>query len=97
MEEIQREVQRAQANAAQAAEKVNINSADLRRWGIDPQQLQANIRTALQSVQTIDLSALQTIDRDKITADVSGAQQSMEKAKAELARIQARLDAEDRQ
>ena len=97
MEEIQREVQRAQANAAQAAENVNINSADLRRWGIDPQQLQANIRTALQSVQTIDLSALQTIDRDKITADVSGAQQSMEKAKAELARIQARLDAEDRQ
>ena len=97
MEEIQREVQRAQANAAQAAEKVNINSADLRRWGIDPQQLQANIRTALQSVQTIDLSALKTIDRDKITADVSDAQQSMEKAKAELARIQARLDAEDRQ
>ena len=97
MEEIQREVQRAQANAAQAAEHVNINSADLRRWGIDPQQLQANIRTALQSVQTIDLSALQTIDRDKITADVSGAQQSMEKAKAELAKIQARLDAEDRQ
>jgi multidrug resistance efflux pump len=47
-------------------------------------------------VQTIDMSALATIDRDKIAADVSGAQQSMEKAKAELARIQARLDAQDR-
>jgi hypothetical protein len=96
MEEIQREVQRAQANAAQAAQNINVNSADLRRWGINPEQLQANIRTALQSVQTIDMSSLATIDRDKIAADVSGAQQSMEKAKAELARIQARLDAEDR-
>jgi beta-lactamase regulating signal transducer with metallopeptidase domain len=96
MAEIQREVQQAQANAAQAAQNINISGADLRRWGVNPEQLQANIRTALQSVQTIDLSALQTIDRDKITADVSGAQQSMEKAKAELARIQARLDAEDR-
>jgi len=97
MAEIQHEVQQAQVNAAQAAQNINISGADLRRWGVDPEQLQANIRTALQSVQTIDLSALQTIDRDKITADVSGAQRSMEKAKAELARIQARLDAEDRQ
>jgi hypothetical protein len=97
IEEIQREVARAQANAAMAANNININSTDLRRWGVDPVQLQASIQTALRSVQGIDMSALATIDRDKIAADVSGAQQSMEKAKAELARIQARLDAEDRQ
>lgn len=96
MEEIQREVERAQVNAAAAANKVNIKSAELRRWGVNPEQIQANIRAALKSVQGIDMSALATIDRDKIAADVSGAQQSMEKAKAELARIQARLDSEDR-
>jgi len=97
MEEIQRDVARAQANAAAAANNVNINSVELRRWGVNPEQMQANIRTALQAVQGIDLSALATIDRDKIATDVAGAQQSMEKAKAELARIQARIDAQDRQ
>jgi len=90
-------VARAQANAAAAANNVNINSVELRRWGVNPEQMQANIRTALQAVQGIDLSALATIDRDKIATDVAGAQQSMEKAKAELARIQARIDAQDRQ
>jgi bla regulator protein BlaR1 len=97
MEEIQRDVARAQANAAAAANNVNINSVELRRWGVNPEQMQANIRTALQAVQGIDLSALATIDRDKIATDVAGAQQSMEKAQAELARIQARIDAQDRQ
>lgn len=97
MDEIQRDVERAQSNAAMAANNVNINSAELHRWGVNPEQMQANIRAALKSVQGIDTSAIATIDRDKIAADVSGAQQSMEKAKAELARIQTRLDAEDRQ
>jgi hypothetical protein len=40
--------------------------------------------------------ALANIDRDKIAAGVAGAQQSMEKAKAELARLQARIDADQR-
>ena len=38
--------------------------------------------------------ALAGVDRDKIGADVAGAQASMEAAKAELARLQARMDAE---
>lgn len=96
MEEIRREVEQAQANAAAAANNINVNSTELRQWGVNPEQLQANIRAALQSVQGIDLSALASIDPDKISADVAGAQQSVEKAKAGLERIQARMDAEDR-
>lgn len=96
MEEIQREVARAQANAATAANDLSVNSAELSRWGVDSAKLAANIRTALKSVQGIDLSALDTIDRDKIAKEVAAAPQSIEKAKAELDRIQARMDAEDR-
>jgi bla regulator protein blaR1 len=101
MAEIQRDVERAQANAATAAHNINVNSTELRRPGVNPEQIEANVLAALQSAQGIDAAAinrqLATIDRDKIAADVAGAQQSVEKAKAELARIQARLDAEDRQ
>ena len=96
MEDIRREVEQAQANAAEAANNISVNSEELRRWGVNPEQMAANIRAALQSVQGIDLSGLAAIDRDKISADVAGAQQSVEKAKADLARIQARMDAEDR-
>lgn len=101
MEEIQRDVERAQANAAQAAQNVNANSVELSRWGVNYEQVQANVQQALRAVQSIDMAEINrqvaNIDRDKIAKDVAGAQQSMEKAKAELARIQARLDAEDRQ
>lgn len=96
MEDIRREVEQAQANAAEAANNISVNSEELRRWGVNPEQMAANIRAALQSVQGLDLSGLAAIDRDKISADVAGAQQSVEKAKAQLERIQARMDAEDR-
>ena len=76
---------------------MDAKDAAARAAGRDPEQLEAAIRATLQSVQAIDMQnasrALASIDKDKIAADVAGAQQSMEKAKAELARLQARMDA----
>jgi hypothetical protein len=99
LEEMQQEVQRAQANAAMAVNRVKLG--ELRQWGVNSKEIEANVRAALKSVQAIDMAAinrqLANIDRNKLAADVSGAQQSVERAKAELARVQARLDAEDRQ
>jgi hypothetical protein len=65
-----------------------------------PDHLEQAIRATLQSVQAVDLGAasraLATVDRDKIAADVAGARASMEAAKAELARLQARIDSDQR-
>ena len=98
--DLQRELARTQVSVAQSVRRMDEQAARERAAGRQPDQLEAAIRATLQSVQAIDLSvasrALAHVDRDKITADVANAQASMEAAKAELARIQARMDSEER-
>lgn len=96
--ELQNELARTQANVAESVRRMDERAARDRAAGRDPDQLEAAIRATLQSVQAIDLRvasrALAGVNRDKIAADVANAQASMEAAKAELARIQARIDSE---
>jgi bla regulator protein blaR1 len=96
--ELQGELARSHANIDQAVRRMQAEEARARASGRDPDQLEQAIRATLQSVQAVDLGAasraLAGVDRDKIGADVAGAQASMEAAKAELARLQARMDAE---
>lgn len=100
MAEIQREVAGTQAKLAESVRRIDEDAAKARAAGRAPDALDAAIREKLASVQNIDLSeatrALADIDRDKMAADISGAGQAMEKARAELDRIQARIDAEPR-
>ena len=95
MVQIQRDVAGTQAQIAKSMRKMDEDAAKDRAAGRAPDALDAAIREKLASVQNIDLTeasrALANIDRDKIAAEVSGAGQAMEKAKAELERIQARI------
>jgi hypothetical protein len=90
--QLQRELSDAQAKAAEALRRM----AGDRAAGHEPDGLEAAINERLASLQNVDLRALASIDRQKIAADVGGAAQSMERAKTELARIQARIDADPR-
>ena len=96
--ELQRQLARTQAEVSESVRRMDERAAQARAAGREADPLDAAIRATLQSVQAIDLEkasrALANIDRDKIAAEVAGAQQSMEKAKAELARLQARMDAD---
>jgi hypothetical protein len=99
--EIQRDVAGTQSKLAESMRRIDEDAAKARAAGRAPDALDAAIREKLASVQNIDLSeatrALADIDRDKIAAEVSGAGQAMEKAKAELDRMQARIDADRHQ
>jgi hypothetical protein len=63
-------------------------------------QLEATVRERLDSLRDVDFEAasraLANIDRKKIEADVAGAQESMERAKMQLDRIQAKIDTDQR-
>jgi hypothetical protein len=100
MDQIQRDVAGTQAKLAESVRRIDEEAAKARAEGRAPDALDAAIREKLQSVQNVDLSeatrALANIDREKIAADVAGAGQAMEKAKAELARMQARIDSDQR-
>ncbi|HEX5237734.1 MAG TPA: M56 family metallopeptidase [Sphingomicrobium sp.] len=98
MAQMAQRLARTQADLAASVHRMDEQAARAREAGREPDQLEAAIRATLQSVQAIDLTAatrsLATVDRDKIAADVAHAQSSMDAAKAELARIRARVDAD---
>jgi len=98
MAEIQRRLGETQARIEQSVRRLEAEETRARAAGRNPDQLEAAIRATLQSVQAIDFSAasraLASVDRQKIAADVANAQASMEAARAELARIQARINSD---
>lgn len=98
MAKIQSDVARGQASAAEALRNIQTNRAAMERAGVQPDAIEATVAKALQSVRAVDLQSVQrslaTIDRGKIARDVAGAEQSVQKARAELDRLQARIDAD---
>ena len=70
----------------------------MERAGVEPDAIEATVAKALQSVQSVDVQSIQRslakIDRGKIAQDVAGAQKSVDKARVELDRLQARIDAD---
>ena len=97
--EMQHQLARSRASIAESIRRIDAEAAEARAAGREPDRLEAAIRERLQSAEAVDFEAasraLANIDRQKIAAEVAGAQGSVEKAKAELARIQARIDADN--
>lgn len=98
MAKLQSDLARGQASAAQALRNIDANRAAMERAGVQPDAIEATVAKALQSVRTVDVQSIQrslaSIDQRKIAQDVAGAEQSVQKARAELDRLQARMDAD---
>ena len=93
LEDMQRDLASTRSRIAESLRKIDADRA-----GGQSDQLEAAIRERLDSLRGVDFEAasraLASIDRKKIEAEVAGAQQSMERAKMQLDRIQARIDAD---
>ena len=93
--DLQRKLAMAQAHAAEAMRRLDGQSAELRRWGQDSEQLKASIRQSLTSVQALDAGtiqrALEAADPQKIAAALDKADEAMRRAQAELDRIDVRM------
>jgi beta-lactamase regulating signal transducer with metallopeptidase domain len=100
MDRIQRELANSKTGVAEALRNLDENQRYIRAAGQDPEQMKAAIREAMESLRTIDPEQIKrdigAVDPQRIAAEVAGAQESMRAAKAELDRLQARIDA-DRQ
>lgn len=100
IEEMQHQLAESRAKLAESVRRMDSEAAEARASGRGPDQLKAEIREELQSIQSVDFEAaaraLAVVDRQKIAAEVAGAQESMQRARAELDRIKARIDADQR-
>ena len=98
--QLARDVARARANADRALQRLEENSAELRRYGHDPERLKAEVRQSMGSVEMIDptaiRAALAAADPARISATLAGAEEAMRRAQAELDRIDERLRDERR-
>jgi hypothetical protein len=95
MEEMQRDLAGARAKVAETLRKMDEDRASGQS-----DQLEAAVRDRLDSLRDVDFEAasraLANIDRKKIESEVAGAKQSVERAKAQLERIQAKIDSDQR-
>lgn len=97
-EKLQREAANAKANAERALRELDENSANLRRLGHDPEKLKAEIQRSMASMRAIDAEqmkrAMEAARPERMAATFAEAEAAMQKAKAELDQIDARLRAE---
>jgi bla regulator protein blaR1 len=95
---IQRQLAGTRASLASSVRRMDEQADRDRAAGRNPDQLETAIRVTLRSAQAIDFGAvsraLANVDRVKIATSVANAQASMDAGKAELARMQARIDAD---
>lgn len=98
LERIGQDVARAQANVAEAMRNLEAHRDQLRASGFDPSRVERQVQQAMRSARAVDMRAIQrsveAIDPATIQHSVDGAQQGVERAKAELDRLQARMDAD---
>ena len=92
-EELRRDLADARAEIASAMADIDARSVELRRAGVNSEQLKANIRASLKSVENIDIDritreALASVDHAQIQASISAAEESVRQAEAELDRIE---------
>jgi beta-lactamase regulating signal transducer with metallopeptidase domain len=96
-EDLQRELAEARAEIASAMAEIDAHGAEMRRAGVDPEQLKASIRASMKGVENIDIeaiqrSALSSIDAAQIQLTVDKA---LRAAEAELDRIDELNDEND--
>ena len=88
-EDLQRELAEARSEIASAMAEIDAHGAEMRRAGVDPEQLKASIRASMKGVENIDIeairkSALSSIDPAQIQLTVDKA---LRAAEAELDRV----------
>ena len=85
---MQRELAEKSAKFAETIQRMDAQAAEARASGREPDRLEAAVRERLQSLQSVDFEAvsrsLASIDREKIASEIADAQESMQRAKAEL-------------
>src|SRR5581483_558650 len=100
IEEMRRRLAETRTRVAEHISRIDAEAARARASGREPDRLEAAVRERLAEAESTDFEAaersLANIDRKKIADQVAGAQQSVERAKAQLERIQARIDADPR-
>ena len=98
MEEIQASIARAQINTAEVMRGIEAGAPYLRESGQDPERIKASVRQALESAHAVDVEAIKravsAIDQRKMAEALTGAEESVRKAKVDLDRIDARIRAE---
>ena len=98
MEKIERDVAQAQANVAESMRKLAGQREELRRAGVDPAAIEASVAEAMKAAQSVDMDAVKrsiaSVDPAKIAQELDGAQRSVEAARADLDRLQARIDSD---
>jgi len=88
-EELQRDLAEARSEVASAIAEIEAHSAEMRRAGVDPEQIKASVRASLKGIENIDVeairkSALASVDTAQIQANV---EKALSVAEAELDRI----------
>ena len=100
MAKIRDDVARARSNVAESMRRLDAQREELRRAGEDPAAIQAELERARNSVQSVDMAAIErsvaAVDPQKIAHDLDDAERGVQAARAELDRLQARMDADRR-
>lgn len=96
-EDLHRELAAARSEIARAMAEIDAHSAEMRRAGVDPEQLKSSIHASLKGVESIDVeairrNALSSIDVEQIEANVA---QALSAAEAELDRVEDLHDDDD--
>ena len=98
--EMHRELAAARAEVDQAMREIDANAAEIRRAGQDPEQIKAIVRQSLKAVEAIDVeaitrSAMASVDPAVINSALAAAEAGIEKAEAELERIEEANERDD--
>ena len=95
-EELRRDLARARADVERSVREIDRNAVNIRRSGVDPEQIKVQVRASLKSIEAIDVEAITrqaiaSVDHHAIAAaSVAAAEASIEKAQADLERIEER-------
>ena len=98
LEKVAQDVARAQSNVAQSMRNLEEHRDELRKVGFDPSIIEGRVAEAMRSMQNVDMQAVRrsvsAIDPAKIQKSVDSAERGAQAARAELARLQAKMDAD---
>ena len=99
-DEVRREMAAARAGVEEAMRQIDMNAAELRRSGEDPERIKASVRESLRAIDSIDVEAItrqamNSVDQAAIEASVAAAEQSIARSQAEIERLERRLEKEE--
>ena len=101
-QDLRRDMAQARVEMDRAISELDTNAAELRRAGVDPEMIKAQVRASLKAVEAIDVEAitrqaLASVNPEQIAASVAAAETAMERAQAEMDRVEAEIERADEQ